>query len=152
MAFGDIRVNMLVDEDGMCRCHGLLSPIHSSNGDIDRVTEELECILQRIAIWKATKKGERPLSPHFGCCVRSYFNEPLTGSRLLDLRADCERDLKDLFPDFPVRNVMVNSFERNSVTISATVASYNLTIPSDATELSKLSAQLHQTLKSLGMG
>ena len=81
---------MLFD-NGFCRCHGALSPVRTANGDIARVTNPLECIYQRIGVWLGTKKGERPLHPRFGCCIRDYMNEPLTMSKLKDLKGQEKR-------------------------------------------------------------
>jgi phage baseplate assembly protein W len=149
--FGDIALNFLVDETGICRCHGQLSPIRSSSGDIARITDELQCIQQRIAIWKATKKGERPLRPRFGCCIRDYIHEPLTGSRLLDLKADLQRDLSSLFPEMTVKVLKVESWERNSVNIETMIGNYEIEIPANAEELAKLDSMLQRALSDLNM-
>ncbi len=154
MPFGDTAINFLVDEEGLCRCHGLLSPIHSSNGDVARVTDELKCIQQRIAMWKATRKGQRPLSSWFGCCIRDYINEPLTAGKLRDLRADIEKELKWLFEDegFEVKNVKVESWERNTVNITAMIGNYSMEIPASSNELFRLNSQMRQAMQDLGIG
>ena len=91
MAFGDVKMNSEINEAGECRCHGLWSPMRTANGGIARVTEEHECILQRIKVWLAVKKGERPLFPNFGCCIRSYINKPLTMAIVKELIQDLRR-------------------------------------------------------------
>lgn len=149
--FGDVRLNMLVDVDGYNKCHGQLSPTHSSNGDIDRVTEIIDCMNQRVAIWKATKKGERPLHPNFGCCIRDYLNEPLTGSRLLDLKSDVQIELSALFPEFNVKVTQVTSSARNQVDIESTIGNFDIVIPANAGELQALNNSLNQALSDLRM-
>jgi phage baseplate assembly protein W len=150
VGFGDIRLNMLFD-DGLCRCHGLLSPARTANGDIARVTNELDCIYQRIGIWLGCKKGERPIHPNFGCCIRDYINEPMTLSKLKALRGQVEAELKEIFPEYTISNLRVTVPERNSVKIEAQVGSYPVEFLGNAATLNKLNTQLNAALKDLGM-
>lgn len=152
MPFGDTRLNMEFDEEGYNKCHGTGSPVHSSNGDTARVTDPLECIHQRIGIWKATKKGERPMNGRLGCCIRDYINEPLTGSRMLDLQRDVENELKELIPEYPVANVKVWSDERNKVSISSFIGQFEVNFSASAVELDELHRNLVNSMKGLRMG
>jgi phage baseplate assembly protein W len=68
-----------------------------------------------------TKKGERPPHPRFGCCIRDYINEPLTQSRLLDLKGQIEYELQELFPEYTVSNVRVQVPERNTIKVEAVI-------------------------------
>jgi phage baseplate assembly protein W len=150
ISFGDVRLNMLFD-NGFCRCHGALSPTRTANGDIARVTNPLECIYQRIGIWLGTKKGERPLHPLFGCCIRDYINERLTQSRLLDLKGQIEYELQELFPEYTVSNVRVLVPERNTIKVDAVVGNSPVEFLGNAATLNKLNSQLNAALKDLGM-
>jgi len=76
----------MVFDNGNCRCHGQLSPVHSSNGDIARVTplvskegdiDYTDCIMQRLGIWLAVRKGERrdaTSATWFQCSRSEYSN------------------------------------------------------------------------------
>lgn len=150
ISFGDVRLNMLFD-NGFCRCHGALSLTRTANGDIARVTNPLECIYQRIGVWLGTKKGERPLHPRFGCCIRDYINEPLTQSRLLDLKGQIEYELKELFPEYTVSNVRVQVPERNTIKVEAVIGNSSVEFLGNAATLNKLNSQLNAALKDLGM-
>lgn len=162
MLFGDIQLNMTFD-NGTCRCHGQLSPNRTSSGDIARVTpitdkegntDYTDCIMQRLGIWLAVRKGERPLFPNFGCCISDYINEPLTYSKLLDLKGQIERELKrDVFPEdtFTVSNVKVEVPARNEVKVSVNVGNYAVEFLGNAATLSRLESQLSRALSDLGM-
>ncbi len=151
MAFGDIRLNIEDSNDGTCRCHGVKSPVHSSNGDIARVTDPLECIYQRISIWKGTKKGERPLNPKLGCCIYDFICEPMTYSKLLDLKGQITRELSEVFPEFRVSNVRVEVLARGEVRISANIGNNEVEFLGNAAEINALRSQLQTALKDLGM-
>lgn len=151
MAFGDIKLNMVFD-NGSCRCHGQLSPVRTISGDVARVTDPLECIYQRLGIWLATKKGERPLHPEAGCCIREYYNAPLTGSKLLDLEGEITAELIDIFPEYDVQSVDVTSPDRNTVKITATIGESDVEFLVNPGEISRLEAQFSRVLSDLGMG
>jgi phage baseplate assembly protein W len=142
---------MKVYEDGVCRCHGLLSPVRTPAGDIARVTNERECILQRIGIWLATKKGERPLHPAFGCCIKEYINKPMTLATLKALQGAIKSDLDDLFPEYPVKNLRVTVPERNTVRIQAYVGHVEVDFLGSEPEINKLHDQLNHAMSDLGM-
>lgn len=150
MTFGDVKLNMIFD-DGFCRCHGRLSPVRTPHGDIARVTDIVDCIYQRIGIWLATKKGERPLHPNFGCCIRDYINEPLTVATLKALRGHIEAELKEIFPEFEVRNVTVSVQERNTIEVRAYVGDVQIQFAGNEATLSRLNAQLREAMKDLKM-
>ena len=150
MPFGDVRLNLVFD-NGFCRCHGLLSPERTANGDIARVTNPLECIFQRIGVWLGTKKGERPLHPRFGCCIRDYVNEPLTQSKVKELRGLVEYELQEIFPEFTVSNVRITVPERNTIKVEAAIGNYAVEFLGDPATLNKLRSQLNAALKDLGM-
>ena len=150
MSFGDVRLNMLFD-NGFCRCHGVLSPMRTANGDIARVINPLECIYQRIGVWLGTKKGERPLHPKFGCCIRDYINEPLNKSTLKALRGQVESELQELFPEYVISNVRLFVPERNTVKVEAIIGNYPVQFLGNAATLNKLNSQLNAALKDLGM-
>ena len=162
MLFGDIQLNMTFD-NGTCRCHGQLSPNRTSSGDIARVTpitdkegntDYTDCIMQRLGIWLAVKKGERPLFPNFGCCIRDYINEPMTYSKLLDLQGQVERELRnDVFPEkeFTVSNVRVEPIARGEIRVSANVGNYAVEFLGNAAAINSLESQLARALSDLGM-
>lgn len=152
LGFGDVKLNNYVDEDGIDRCHGLLSPVHSSNGDIARVTDPLECIHQRIFLWKAIKKGEMPLSPNVGCCVRDYINEPLTATNLLNLKKDIAKDFANVFPEYKVEVKRVWSDTRNEVKIESQIGDFEVDLTCNSEELDRLHTILQIALEQLGMG
>ena len=141
----------MVFDNGFCRCHGQLSPKRTASGDIARVTTELDCIYQRLGIWLAVKKGERPLHPNFGCCIWQYINEPMTYSILQALKGQIERELKELFPEYKISNLRVTVPERNAVSISAVIGIYPVEFLGNAATLNKLSSQLNRALRDLGM-
>lgn len=151
MAFGDIKINMMVGEDGLCRCHGLLSPQRTTTGDIARVTKEIDCMKQRIAIWLACKKGERPLHPEFGCCIRSYMNMPLTISVLKDLKGQIQHELEEIFPEYKISNLRITVPERNAIDIKVYVGAYSIEFLGNAASLNELNTQLNSALRDLGM-
>jgi len=151
IAFGDIKINMAINEDGVCRCHGLLSPARTATGDIARVTKEHECVLQRIAIWLAVKKGERPLHPNFGCCIRSYINRPMTVSILKSLKGEIQAELEELFPEYQVSNLRVNVPARNEISIKVNIGAYPVDFLGNAAILNELNMVLNRALKDLGM-
>ena len=150
MTFGDVRLNMLFD-NGFCRCHGVLSPMRTANGGTARVTVPLECIYQRIGVWLGTKKGERPLHPRFGCCIRDFMNEPLTMSKLKDLKGQIEYELHELFPEYTISNVRVTVPERNTIKVEAVIGNYPVEFLGNAPTLNKLRSQLNSAMRDLGM-
>jgi len=150
MPFGDIRTNMQFD-NGFCRCHGLWDLARTLNGDIARVTDPLECIYQRIAVWLATKKGERPIHPNFGCCIRDYMNEPLTMSKLKELKGQVEYELQEIFPEFTVSQVRIQVPERNTIQVEARVGNFDIQFQGNEASLNKLRSQLNSALRDLGM-
>lgn len=151
MSFGDIKINALIGEDGVCRCHGLFSPVRTANGDIARVTKEHECILQRIMIWLAVKKGERPIFPNFGCCIRSYINRPLSVSVLKELKGQIQSELEELFPEYSVSNLVITVPERNAINIQVNVGAYPVEFLGNAAILNELNTALKRALEDLRM-
>jgi len=150
MAFGDVKINALFD-NGICRCHGVLSLQRTATGDIARVTKEQECVLQRIMIWLAVKKGERPLHPNFGCCIRSYINRPMTVSILKSLKGEIQAELEELFPEYQVSNLRVNVPARNEISIKVNIGAYPVDFLGNAAILNELNMVLNRALKDLGM-
>lgn len=151
MAFGDIALNMDWG-DGRCRCHGKLSPRRTLNGDVAVITNELQCILQRVAVWLATERGERPLHPDAGCCVRDFFHMPMTNSNLLDLKAQIKSELADVFPEFSKIDVEVEALSRSDVKITSNIGNYDIEIIGNPGEISTLQSQLARVMRDLGMG
>ncbi len=150
MAFGDVKMNLLFD-NGACRCHGLLSPQRTASGDVARVTKEQECIMQRIGIWLACKKGERPIHSEFGCCIRSYMNKPLTMSILKELKGQIQAELEELFPEYTVSNLRIDVPERNSISIKVNIGAYPVDFLGNAATLNELNSRLNAALADLGM-
>lgn len=154
MPFGDFKCNMEVNELGFCRCHGVVSFVRTPNGDFARVTAIQECIMQRIGIWLAVKKGERPLFPNFGCCIRGYINKPLTVATLKALKGEIIADLRDLFPEpeLQVKNLIITVPERNTISVRAYIGNFEILFTENEAELNKLNSQLQMALSDLGMG
>lgn len=100
----------------------------------------------------ATKKGERPLHPEAGCCIREYFNKPLTYSNMLDLEGEITSELKDIFPEYTVARVSVGVEDRNTVKITAMIGDSAIEFLGNPGELSRLETQLSRALSDLGMG
>lgn len=150
MSFGDVRLNMLFD-NGFCRCHGMLSPTRTAYGDIGRVTDPVSCIYQRIGIWLATKKGERPINPTFGCCIRDYINEPMTMSKLKELRGQVEYELGELFPEYTISNIRVTVPERDTINIEGQIGSYPVEFLGNSATINALKTSLNSALRDLGM-
>ena len=150
MSFGDIRLNMRFD-DGFCRCHGALDIARTPYGDMARVTKPIDCIYQRIGIWLATAKGERPLHPNFGCCIRDVMNETLTISRLKALKGQIESELQEIFPEYTISNVRVTVPERNTIQCEAQIGTYSVEFLGNPAELNRLRSQLNTALRDLGM-
>lgn len=151
MAFGDVKMNTEIYQDGLCRCHGLWSPVRTPNGDIARVTKERECILQRIMVWLSVKKGERPLFPNFGCCIRSYINKPLSVAVLKELKGQIQSELEELFPEYQVQNLRITVPERNAIRIEAYVGTVAVDFLGTAATLNELNTRLNSALSDLGM-
>jgi len=150
MAFGDVKMSG-VFENGECRCHGRWGPVRTSSGDVARVTKEQECIMQRIQVWLSVKKGERPLFPNFGCCIRSYMNKPLTMSVLKALKGEIQAELEELFPEYTVSNLRVTVPARNEIDIKANIGAYPVEFLGTAATLNELNSRLNEALKDLGM-
>ncbi len=148
--FGDFKTNMQFD-NGFCRCHGIFDLTRTTSGDIARVTDPLYSIYQRIGIWLACKKGERPLHPHFGCCIRDYMNEPLTISKLKDLKGQVEYELQEVFPEFKVSNVRIQVPERNTIQVEARIGNVDVQFLGNEATINKLHSQLKNALRDLGM-
>lgn len=144
-------MNWEVGEDGVCRCHGKWSPRRTSSGDIARITEEQACITQRIEVWLAVKKGERPLFPNFGCCIRSYINKPLTMSILKALKGEIQAELEDLFEEYEVYNLRVTVPERNTIKVQVNIGTVAVEFLGNAAALNELNSRLKAALSSLGM-
>jgi phage baseplate assembly protein W len=125
--------------------------MRTANGDIARVTKEHECILQRIKVWLAVKKGERPLHPNFGCCIRSYINKPLTVSILKELKGQIQFELEELFPEYVVSNLRITVPERNAIDIKVNIGAYPVEFLGNAATLNELSTLLNKALKDLHM-
>ena len=107
--------------------------------------------MQRIGVWLAVKKGERPLYPQFGCCIWQYVNRPLTVSILKELKGLIQSELQELFPEYTVSNLRVTVPERNTINISAQIGSYPVEFLGNAATLNMLNSQLNAALKDLGM-
>ncbi len=151
MPFGDVKTNGVFD-NGFCRCHGLWDLMRTAYGDIARVTDPQECIYQRIQVWLACKKGERPLHPNFGCCIRDYMNEPLTISLLKELKGKVEYELQhDVVPELTVSNVRIQVPERNTIQVEARIGNYDIKFQGNEATLNKLRSQLNSALRDLGM-
>jgi phage baseplate assembly protein W len=118
---------------------------------VDGELDYSSCIQQRIAVWLATKKGERPIHPHFGCCIRDYMHTPLTIALVKEIRGKVERELKELFPETSVSMVKVEVPERNTIKVSAVVGDTSVTVTADGETLTKLNTQLRAAMRSLGM-
>jgi len=150
MPFGDIKLNLDFDL-GVCRCHGRLSPVRMPNGDVAKVTDKEECILQRLGIWLALSKGERPLFPHTGCCIREYINKPMTRSNMYDLRASLYRELSDVFPELEVKRVEVFPLDRYSIQINAIVGDTNLVLVVNNQSMAGLQKALEKVMSDLNI-
>lgn len=151
MPFGDVWMSTEVDEQGVCRCHGRWSPRRTANGDIARVTDPRKCIEQRIAVWLACKKGERPLHPYFGCCIRSYINKPLTMAILKELKGQIQADLESLFPEYVVSNLRVIPIARNEISVEVYIGSYHIEFLGTEASLNELRTRLNAAIGDLGM-
>jgi phage baseplate assembly protein W len=116
-----------------------------------RVTKPIDCIYQRIGIWLATAKGERPLHPNFGCCLRDVMNETLTISRLKALKGQIESELQEIFPEYTISNVRVTVPERNTIQCEAQIGTYSVEFLGNPAELNRLRSQLNSALRDLGM-
>lgn len=138
--------------EGKCRCHGRLSPRRTTNGDVAVITDELACIMQRVAIWMATERGERPLHPEAGCCVRDYFHKPMTATNLLDLKAQIKSELSEVFPEFSMIDVEVEALSRDDVKITSNIGDYEIEILGNPGEINTLQSQLSRVMRDLGMG
>ncbi|MGB5101631.1 MAG: hypothetical protein WBN94_13675 [Methanothrix sp.] len=77
-----------------------------------------------IGIWLACKKGERPLHPTFGCCIRAYMNKPLTMSILKSLKGEIQSEPKELFSEYTVSNLRITVPERNAIDIKVNIGAY----------------------------
>jgi phage baseplate assembly protein W len=108
--------------------------------------------MQRIAIWLAVKKGERPLHPNFGCCIRSYINKPLTMSLVKELKGRIQSELEELFPEYTVSNLRITVPERNTINIKAIIGSYPVEFLGNPASLNELNTRLNEALRDLGMG
>jgi hypothetical protein len=91
------------------------------------------------------------LNPRLGCCIKDYFNQPLTYSKLLDLRGDLERELKAVFPEFKVSGVKVEVPERDTVKVSATIGETEIEFLGNPATISSLESHLSRVLADLGM-
>lgn len=151
MSFGDIALNMDWG-DGLCRCHGRLSPRRTTNGDVAVITDELQCIMQRVGIWMATERGERPLHPDAGCCVRDFFHARMTSANLLDLKAQIKAELAEVFPEFSLIDVEVEALSRTEVKITSNIGNYEIEIMGNPGEINTLRSQLSRVMSDLGMG
>jgi hypothetical protein len=150
MGFGDIKLNLDFDL-GVCRCHGRLSPVRTPNGDVAKVLHTEECLLQRLGIWLALSKGERPLFPYTGCCIREYVNKPLTKSNLYDLRANLYRELSDVFPELEIKKVEVTPIDRYSIQINAIIGDVDIVLAVSGQDLSVLQRALNKVMSDLHM-
>jgi len=151
MPWGDLRLNGKVMEIGFCRCHGQMDLAVAAPGGLDVVTDVEECIMQRLWIYLATKKGER-LNKKLGCCLFKYFHKPLTSSVLKDLESEFLRDLKKVYPEFSSFSVSATSNARNEVEINAYIGSNVVNFTTNEEELNYLNKLLHDTLYNLGLG
>jgi phage baseplate assembly protein W len=102
-------------------------------------------------IWLAVKKGERPLHPEFGCCIRSFINQPMTISILKDLKGQIQAELEELFPEYEVSNLRVTVPARNEVSIKANIGAYPVEFVGNAASLNELNTMLNRALSDLGM-
>jgi phage baseplate assembly protein W len=150
MPFGDIRLNMLFD-NGICRCHGQLSPQRTASGDIARVTDEKGGMEQRLGIWLACKKGERPLHPQFGCCIWEFILEPMTIANLKRLKGQVQYELEELFPEYVVSNTRITVPARNTINVTSQIGPYPVEFMGNPATLGKLNTMLRSALSDLGM-
>jgi len=148
--FGDVKMSG-VFENGICRCHGRWSPVRTSSGDVARVTKEQDCIMQRIQVWLSVKKGERPLFPNFGCCIRSYMNMPMTMSILKALKGQIQAELEELFPEYTVSNLRITVPARNEIDTKVNIGAYPVEFLGNAASLNEMNTRLNAALKDLGM-
>lgn len=138
-------------DNGRCRCHGRLSPRRTPNGDVALITDELECIMQRVAVWYGTERGERPLCPTAGCCIREFFNKPMTRSNLLDLKAELKVELQDVFPEFDLIEVELEPLSRSEVKIYVNIGNYDIEFIGNPGDVNVAQRALRQALRDLGM-
>ena len=107
--------------------------------------------MQRIQVWLSVKKGERPLFPNFGCCIRSYMNMPLTVSILKSLKGQIQAELEELFPEYIVAGLRLEVPERNSISIKAYIGPFPVEFLGNAASLNEMNSRLNAALKDLGM-
>jgi len=154
MPFGDMRFNGKIFETGICRCHGWGDLVLNSQGDIDVVTDEEECITQRIIIWMGTHKGER-LDPTIGCVIHDYMHKPITSQNMKHLRSDALYQLQSIFPDYDVKiDLVINQDEdqRNKVTMYAWIGKFEVSLRVDKEGFKELYEQVRTTLREMGFG
>ncbi|MFA5452382.1 MAG: hypothetical protein WC248_02260 [Candidatus Methanomethylophilaceae archaeon] len=110
---GDLLTNFSL-RGGLYRCHSMWDLVTTITGDLALTKDEAENNRQRLLMWLALPKGERPDSPSLGCCLHDYFHAKIDGATIRRLRLDVSSDLKSVFPDLDIKNTSVESIGSTS--------------------------------------
>ena len=96
--------------------------VHPAYGDV-RPVKDLEAIKNSIRNILATRKGEKPFRPDFGCNLKSYLFEPADGITKAAIRTDIKNSIEDHEPRVVVKSVNIEDYaDRNEYFITITVA------------------------------
>jgi hypothetical protein len=104
---GDLLSNFSLS-GGMCGCHSTWDLTPTITGDLALTKDETENNRQHLLMWLALPKGER-LNPSLGCCLHDYFHRKITGTIYRELSLDIGSDLKSVFPEVDIKNIVVES-------------------------------------------
>jgi hypothetical protein len=104
---GDLLSNFNLS-GGQIGCHSAWDLVTTVTGDIALTRDLAENNRQRLLLWLATPKGERP-DPSLGCCIHDYFHQKITKDLPRRLSLDMRADLLSVFPTLNIKNINVTA-------------------------------------------
>ncbi len=91
-------------EGGYSKCHGGRDLMLTPTGDIALTEDGRDNLMQRLALWALTPKGELA-DPRAGCSYYAYRHAKMTREELKFLSNDLKADLRYSFPEWTIKDV-----------------------------------------------
>lgn len=94
--------------------------LHPALGDV-RPVKDLEAIKNSLRNILATRRGEKPFRPDFGCNLKAYLFEPADGITKAAIRQDITRSIEDNEPRVSIKEIAIEDYsDRNAYFITIT--------------------------------
>jgi uncharacterized membrane protein YheB (UPF0754 family) len=106
-------------------------------------------------MWMALPKGER-LNSGLGCCLHDYFHDKISSNVSTRLRNDIEEDMKSVFPELNIKNIVIKKISALSggnreIVVSINLGDDNLQFLADWNNIMSVNEEMNSILYTGGV-